>query len=36
MRGENLGNATVVTRNPGGTIDTGTPRRVWAGVRIGL
>jgi outer membrane receptor protein involved in Fe transport len=36
LRGENLGNATVVTRNSGGTIDTGTPRTVWAGVRVGL
>ncbi|KUR79762.1 TonB-dependent siderophore receptor [Novosphingobium sp. FSW06-99] len=36
LRGENLGNATVVTRNSGGTIDIGTPRTVWAGVRVGL
>ena len=36
LRGENLGNITVVTRNSGGTIDIGTPRTIWAGVRIGL
>ena len=36
LRGENLGNATVVTRNSGGTIDIGTPRTVWAGVRVAL
>ncbi len=36
LRGENLGNATVVTRNSGGTIDIGIPRTVWAGVRVGL
>lgn len=34
-RGENLFNETVVTRNSGGTIDLGTPRTLWIGVRIG-
>jgi len=36
LRGENLTNVTVVTRNSGGTIDVGTPRTVWAGVRVAL
>ncbi len=36
LRGENLTNVTVVTRNSGGTIDIGTPRTVWAGVRVAL
>jgi outer membrane receptor protein involved in Fe transport len=36
LRGENLGNVTVVTRNSGGTIDIGTPRTVWAGVRVAV
>ena len=36
LRAENLTNVTVVTRNSGGTVDIGTPRTVWAGVRVGL
>lgn len=36
LRGENLFDTTIVTRNSGGTIDIGTPRTVWAGLRIGL
>lgn len=36
LRGENLTDETVVTRNQGGSIDLGTPRTVWAGVRLGL
>ena len=36
LRGENLMNVSVVTRNSGGTIDLGTPRTVWAGVRARL
>lgn len=36
LRGENLFDATIVTRNSGGTIDIGTPRTLWAGLRIGL
>jgi outer membrane receptor protein involved in Fe transport len=36
LRAENLTNVTVVTRNSGGTIDIGTPRTVWAGVRVAL
>lgn len=35
LRGENLGDATVVTRNSGGSVDLGTPRTLWIGVRIG-
>ena len=31
-----LTDAHVVTRNQGGSIDLGTPRTLWAGVRFGL
>ncbi len=34
-RAENLFDATVVTRNSGGSIDLGTPRTLWIGVRFG-
>lgn len=34
-RAENIFDETVVTRNSGGTIDLGTPRTLWIGVRIG-
>lgn len=33
LRGENLGNATVITRNQGGSIDLGAPRTGWIGIR---
>lgn len=36
LRGENLFNATIITRNQGGSIDLGTPRTVWAGIRFGF
>jgi vitamin B12 transporter len=36
LRGENLFDETIVTRNQAGSIDYGTPRTLWAGVRIGL
>ena len=36
LRGENLANATVETRNQAGSIDLGTPRTVWAGVLVRL
>ena len=36
LRAENLTGETVVTRNQGGSIDLGTPRTLWAGVRVGL
>ncbi len=36
VRGENLTDETIVTRNQGGSIDYGAPRAIWAGVKIGL
>lgn len=36
LRGENLTDETVITRNQSGSIDLGTPRTVWAGVRAEL
>lgn len=33
-RAENLLDADVVTRNAGGSIDLGTPRRLWIGIRF--
>jgi hypothetical protein len=33
LRGENLFDETIVTRNSGGSIDIGTPRTLWAGLR---
>ncbi|MDG6080234.1 TonB-dependent receptor [Erythrobacter litoralis] len=36
LRGENLTDDTIVTRNSGGSIDLGVPRTVWAGVDIRL
>lgn len=36
LRGENLTGETVVTRNQSGSIDLGTPRTLWAGLRVGL
>lgn len=36
LRGENLTDTSVVTRNQAGSIDLGVPRTIWAGVRIGL
>lgn len=35
LRGENLTDEEIVTRNQGGSIDYGTPRTVWLGIRIG-
>ena len=35
LRGENLTGETVVTRNSGGSVDLGTPRTLWAGLRWG-
>ncbi|HQS68617.1 MAG: TonB-dependent receptor [Novosphingobium sp. 28-62-57] len=34
LRGENLFDVEIVTRNSGGSIDLGNPRTVWAGVRF--
>lgn len=36
LRAENLADATVVTRNQGGSIDLGAPRTLWAGVKFGI
>ena len=33
LRGENLADARVVTRSAGGSIDLGTPRLLWIGLR---
>jgi outer membrane receptor protein involved in Fe transport len=35
LRGENLLDQTVITRNAGGSIDLGTPRTFWLGLRWG-
>ncbi|WP_090480497.1 TonB-dependent receptor [Qipengyuania nanhaisediminis] len=36
LRGENLFDEEIVTRNQGGSIDLGVPRTVWAGIKLGL
>ena len=36
LRGENLTGERVVTRNADGTIDLGTPRTLWGGLRYGF
>lgn len=36
LRGENLTAQQVITRNQAGSIDLGTPRTLWAGLRISL
>ncbi|EJL26622.1 TonB-dependent siderophore receptor [Novosphingobium sp. AP12] len=36
LRGENLTDETIVTRNQGGSIDLGAPRTLWAGLKVGL
>ncbi len=36
LRGENLGGETIVTRLQDGSMDIGTPRTVWAGIRVAL
>ncbi|GAA4647643.1 TonB-dependent receptor [Pontixanthobacter gangjinensis] len=33
LRGENLTDETIVTRNSGGAIDLGVPRTVWGGIK---
>lgn len=35
LRGENLTDEEIVTRNQGGSIDLGAPRTIWVGVRFG-
>lgn len=34
LRGENLTDEAIVTRNQGGSIDLGTPRTIWGGIRV--
>ena len=34
-RAENLFDETIITRNAGGSIDLGTPRTLWIGIRFG-
>ncbi|MDB5706888.1 MAG: TonB-dependent receptor [Sphingomonas bacterium] len=34
-RAENLFNATIITRNQAGSMDLGTPRTLWIGVKFG-
>lgn len=36
LRGENLTDEAIVTRNAGGSIDLGQPRTLWAGLKLGL
>lgn len=36
LRAENLTDAEIMTRNQAGSIDLGTPRTVWGGVRVGF
>lgn len=36
LRGENLTDETIVTRNQSGSIDLGTPRTFWAGFKVAL
>lgn len=35
VRAENLFDATVITRNQAGSIDLGTPRTLWIGIKLG-
>jgi outer membrane receptor protein involved in Fe transport len=34
LRGENLTDKDVITRNQSGSIDLGTPRTLWAGIKV--
>lgn len=36
LRGENLTDDDIITRNQGGSIDLGVPRTLWAGVKLRL
>lgn len=36
LRGENVTDTDIVTRNQAGSIDLGAPRTVWAGLRLAL
>jgi hypothetical protein len=35
LRGENLTDTAIVTRNQGGSMDLGVPLTIWAGIRFG-
>nr|WP_246427328.1 TonB-dependent receptor [Sphingopyxis panaciterrulae] len=35
LRGENVAGTRIVTRNQDGSIDLGTPRTLWVGLRVG-
>ena len=35
-RAENITNDTIVTRNQGGSMDLGTPRTFWIGLKVGM
>ncbi len=35
LRGENLTDRKVITRNQGGSVDLGAPRTLWIGIRLG-
>lgn len=35
LRGENLTDSTIITRNQGGSVDLGVPLTLWAGIRFG-
>jgi len=35
LRGGNLTDSTIITRNQGGSIDVGVPLTLWAGIRFG-
>ncbi|MCB2080285.1 MAG: TonB-dependent receptor [Novosphingobium sp.] len=34
LRGENLTDERILTRNQGGSIDLGVPRTIWAGIKV--
>jgi len=36
LRGENLTDETIITRNQGGSVDLGVPRTVWLSLRYGF
>ena len=35
LRGENLFDTSVITRNQAGSLDLGVPRTLWLGLRLG-
>lgn len=36
VRGENLTDEEIITRNSGGDVDLGVPRTLWGGIRVGF